>query len=230
MRRCLWCNETIEEVISFASLIYRRSDMKQMCMQCCNQLHPLENEEKKCSSCGKLCGDDVCPDCSVWKKVYPDYSFKHSSLYYYNDFSKAFIEKYKIAGDCELSKLFAYDLKRRLGPLEKKSLIIPIPMSEASRQKRGFNQVEVLLESAGIAYVPCLDNIGTGEKQSRKNKTERMKTEQPFILRPDKKAFIEGASIILVDDLYTTGRTLFHAADALKPHKPEHIETFSLFR
>ena len=36
--------------------------------------------------------------------------------------------------------------------------------------------------------------------------------------------------IILVDDVYTTGRTLFYAAECLLPYQPKKIRTFTLAR
>ncbi|HHJ5214051.1 TPA: phosphoribosyltransferase family protein, partial [Enterococcus hirae] len=41
---------------------------------------------------------------------------------------------------------------------------------------------------------------------------------------------IKGKKVLLVDDVYTTGQTLFHAASCLLPHAPEKIRTFSLAR
>ncbi|WP_423189998.1 ComF family protein [Alkalibacterium sp. f15] len=172
----------------------------------------------------------MCLDCRNWKKAYPEYDFKHHSLFYYNEFAKAYMEKYKIVGDCELSSLFASELRVYLGPIAKRSCIIPIPISQDSKRIRGFNQVELLLDSADIPYIKALENGGEGEKQSKKNKADRMKTQQPFLLKAEMKSLVTDASILLVDDLYTTGRTLFHAADALKQYSPKRIETFSLFR
>ncbi|WP_177188615.1 ComF family protein [Alkalibacterium subtropicum] len=140
------------------------------------------------------------------------------------------MEKYKIMGDCELSLLFADELKGYFRPVLEHSVLVPIPITEQSQAARGFNQVELLLESAGLPYVKALNNVGEGEKQARKNRRERLRMTQPFTLEYPAVSRLEGASVILVDDLYTTGRTLFHAADALKSALPGRIQTFSLFR
>lgn len=162
--------------------------------------------------------------------MYPDYPFKHESLFYYNSFAKEYMEKYKIIGDCELSLLFACELQTYFKSKLKQSVIVPIPTSEKSRTARGFNQVELLLESAGLPYIKALSHIGKGEKQARKNRGERMEMTQPFSLNSKEIPELEGYSVILVDDLYTTGRTVFHAADALRSCSPRSIQTFSLFR
>jgi len=172
----------------------------------------------------------LCSDCRDWKTIYPEYDFRHESLYYYNDFAGEILKKYKIAGDCELSLLFAGQLQECFRHFPQNSLIIPIPVSAASHLKRGFNQVEILLENAGIRFSSSLENVGRGEKQSKKNREERMRTAQPFWVKPDFEGQIHGRPVVLVDDLYTTGRTLFHAVDALKALSPSSVQSFSLFR
>ena len=140
------------------------------------------------------------------------------------------MEKYKIMGDCELSLLFSSDLTNYFKKKPKQIVIVPIPVSGASQTARGFNQVELLLEGAGIPYLKALKNIGKGEKQARKKKTERMEMVQPFVLDEELVPMLEGTSVLVVDDLYTTGRTLFHAAEALQSCSLRSLETFSLFR
>lgn len=193
-------------------------------------MDPVADAAHKCISCCKLSEKEQCQDCLNWKRRYPDYPFKHESLFYYNSFAKEYMEKYKIMGDCELAHLLASELRSHFRRKLKQSVLVPVPVSEKSRAKRGFNQVELLLESAGVPYVKALNNIGTGEKQARKNKSDRMKMIQPFTLDQKMISQLEGKSVILVDDLYTTGRTVFHAADALKSCSPGSIQTFSLFR
>lgn len=230
MNRCVWCKENIAEQFSFAMLFYRNPKMKQICERCYSQLHLVNSEKSRCLKCEKISTEDICSDCMNWKNKYPTYNFKHNSLFYYNVFAREYMEKYKIMGDCELASLFATELSDYLSPFSSESLVVPIPISEASRKERGFNQVELLLESADIAYLPCLRNVGQGIKQSKKNRMDRLETRQSFELKMAFSTSVAGASIILVDDLYTTGRTLFHAADALSRYSPKSIQTFSLFR
>lgn len=230
MSTCIWCQEKCTEHFLFSYLFYRNPPQKLLCEHCTEQLNPVKNESAKCLGCEKRSNIHYCEDCLYWKKIYPNYVFKHRSLYYYNDFAREYMERFKIMGDCELSSVFADELRRSLRSRVKRSLIIPIPISQQSKEQRGFNQVELLLTRAGIPYTSGLKHIGQGEKQAKKNKTERMSGSQPFIVDADKISLIKGASLIIVDDLYTTGRTMFYAADALKQYDPQKIETFSLFR
>lgn len=230
MSKCLWCKGTIEYSMSFSLLFYEQPTESRLCNGCRDSLSFVADEMYKCSSCCKLSDKDQCQDCLNWKQHYPNYPFKNESLFYYNTFAKEYMERYKILGDCELSLLFSCELRRYFKPKLKDSVIVPIPISYSSKVVRGFNQVELLLESAEIPYITMLKNVGKGEKQAKKKRSERMNMNQPFILDKDLISHIDGRSIIIVDDLYTTGRTLFHAADALKSCYSGNIQTFSLFR
>lgn len=233
MSKCLWCHDRVDTPMTFSKLfIEKPANLAQgtMCSSCYLALDPVFATSQKCISCCKRSEKEQCQDCLAWKQCYPDYPFRHESLFYYNSFAKEYMEKYKIMGDCELSLLFSSELKNHFKGKVGKSIVIPIPVSEKSQSARGFNQVELLLESAGVPYLKALSHIGEGEKQARKNRSERMEMKQPFIVDQEMIPQLKGASVILADDLYTTGRTLFHAADALKCCSLGSLETFSLFR
>lgn len=230
MTQCLWCEEKIEIALTFSGLFLEKAKKEYICNTCMNRLEPVSNKHDQCGTCCKPSKDKQCQDCLKWKKIYPDYDFKHRSLFYYNHFAKEYMEKYKIMGDCELALLFSSQLNNCFKSRLKDSIFIPIPISGKSLIVRGFNQVELLLENAGISYIRALENISEEEKQAKKNKKERMEMKQPFVLKNGVESQLKGKNVILVDDLYTTGRTLFHAADSLKNCFPASIKTFSLFR
>lgn len=65
--------------------------------------------------------------------------------------------------------------------------------------------------------------------QSKKTRKERMRLQQPFAIKKKTKK-IKNCSVILVDDIYTTGRTLFHAAAVINDCYPKSLNTFTLAR
>ena len=76
-------------------------------------------------------------------------------------------------------------------------------------ETRLFDQVKGLL--GDLPYDDCLrmKEEHCLKKQSHKIRKERMKTPQPFELKRRKSA----PYIVLIDDIYTTGRTLYYAQE-----------------
>ncbi len=99
-------------------------------------------------------------------------------------------------------------------------LAVPIPLSDKRRKERGYNQTDLLfqeiLEMRAIPYDPaCLVRIRNTPKQSLLNKEEREKNLQ-MAFHINKGKDIRGKTILLVDDIYTTGTTMETAAKELR--------------
>jgi ComF family protein len=91
-------------------------------------------------------------------------------------------------------------------------LILPIPLHESRKRKRGYNQsakfAEGLSEKLNIPFSDnCLARVINTQTQTRKTKLNRWENvSEVFILKdPDR---IIGKNILLVDDVITTGATI----------------------
>ncbi|MCA9766104.1 MAG: ComF family protein [Carnobacterium sp.] len=233
MLTCLCCGKQETEKVLLKDIVYfKKLVSANRCQTCQSRLAPLANEVTCLGCCRiKQDGNDWCLDCIKWKKTYPDYPFSHTALFQYNSFLKEWLENFKYKGDYRLAKLFDQELTDYFNAKNQKNKkCIPIPISQASMELRGFNQVEELLTSAGIEFYPALVHIGTGKKQSSKNRKERMESDQPFKLDEKYCKQLKNKRVILIDDVYTTGRTLFHAAELLRQAEATTIETFSIAR
>ena len=224
--KCVWCKQVVTKNLTFMEILNPFLVQEYfLCAKCQQKFEPLIGG---CKLCGKPTVQSICSDCQYWQRKYPNYSFKHTALYHYNEGFHEWMEQYKYWGDYQLRYTFSYELKRYFKD-KKSCLIIPIPLSKEKREKRGFNQVEGFLEAIGIKYQPILSKKNDTLPQAKKGRYERLKMKQPFSLNID-GGLIENQDIILVDDIYTTGRTLFYAAECLLPYHPKKIMTFSLAR
>lgn len=202
-----------------------------LCRECQSNCVELQSV-LTCKGCGRKWESDVlCEDCIRWQQLYPDYSFRNEALYEYNDFMKEWMERYKFKGDFRFREVFAAPLKERLKwEIKQGWKIVPIPISQNSLSIRGFNQVVGMLDFAQVPYTELFTHIGTGAKQSTKNRKQRMTSSQPFALLNEQKGLVEKQKILLIDDVYTTGRTLFHGADCLFAHGAEEVQTLTIAR
>ncbi|WP_161878360.1 ComF family protein [Alkalibacterium sp. MB6] len=140
------------------------------------------------------------------------------------------MEAFKFNGDAELGQVFSKEVKAMLQKEDKHTVIVPIPISQRSKEIRGFNQTEIVLKQAGIIYQNCLEHIDNPENQSKKDRRNRMLSPQPFHVIDSEVGLLKQKKVVIVDDVYTTGRTLFHAADAVSQCGPTSIKTITLFR
>jgi competence protein ComFC len=122
--------------------------------------------------------------------------------------------------------VFAESVKNRLTTIEANHFV-PIPLSNERLYERGFNQAEAILVEAGFPPTHLLTRIHS-EKQSKKTRSERIHLPQVFQIFDEIN--LEGKMIVLVDDVYTTGSTLRHAAKLLKRAGAHHIQSITLAR
>ncbi|RAP34833.1 hypothetical protein DID77_00220 [Candidatus Marinamargulisbacteria bacterium SCGC AG-439-L15] len=95
----------------------------------------------------------------------------------------------------------------------------PVPLHEKRRKKRGFDPVETLfspfIQAFGLPYEPILERVKATPPLFDFNPNERAQLlETAFQVRPGLS--VEGATIVLLDDILTTGTTLKTLAKCLK--------------
>ena len=100
-------------------------------------------------------------------------------------------------------------------------------MHPEKKIQRTFAHVDELLKSARIPFTHLLEKTGT-EAMGEKSKAERLAMEPLFTLKPG--TTLQPGTYILVDDIYTTGTTLRHAATVLKEAGATRVEAVTLIR
>lgn len=105
-------------------------------------------------------------------------------------------------------------------PAGEEEILVPVPTDERRRRARGFNQATLLAQElsriwgmpmceALVRVRRCAPQTGLNEQQRRENLVGCMAVKERSVSQ------IRGRSVLLIDDVYTTGSTASEAARAL---------------
>lgn len=112
-------------------------------------------------------------------------------------------------------------------------VLIPIPMHIKKKRKRGFNQSEeiakLISETTGIKLSTTLIKIKETKPQMELNRKERLENIKNCFTIIDKKE-IENKTILLLDDVYTTGTTMDECAKILKENGTKEVWGITIAR
>ncbi|WP_368668740.1 ComF family protein [Sporosarcina sp. 6E9] len=147
-----------------------------------------------------------------------------TALYEYNDAMRDYLHQYKFLQDIALANVFKNELR---DVVKSKVNIIPIPMHPKRKVARTFSHVEELLKCARISYSDVLEKKDD-ETMGEKSKKERLAISPLFNLKSN--AIIEYEPYLIIDDIYTTGTTLRHAAALLIEAGAKEVEAVTLIR
>lgn len=116
--------------------------------------------------------------------------------------------------------------------IKEADLLIPVPMHEKKKRQRGFNQAELLGEGLGKRIgIPCLLNnlrrIRETTPQSKLSSLQRKENLKGAfdLLLPDE---IRGKTVLLIDDIFTTGTTVNECAKVLYQGGAKKVIFFGL--
>ena len=153
------------------------------------------------------------------------YAFDQAwSVCLYNQSAQKLLHAFKYNSKTSLSKTFVplmVDfIDRHHIPLQKFDLISPIPLHPVRLRERGYNQSALLSLPLGQHYgISHSENLLIRQKathtQTELGAKQRW-TNMEGAFKIKNSTDVAGKSIVLVDDLFTTGATLNSAAQVLK--------------
>ncbi len=117
--------------------------------------------------------------------------------------------------------------------LERADLVLPMPLSPVRLRERGFNQAFELARrlAPGKTDAGLLIRTRDTPAQSGLTRAERLRNLQgAFAIEPLRASQVRGRRIVLVDDVMTSGASLFSAAQALRTGGAAHVSAIVLAR
>ena len=201
------------------------------CADCWHRVHFLA--PPWCAACAaplpfETDGDQNCASCLAK----PPRHDGIRAVVAYGDATSQIALRLKYGGKVGLAKMIASGLKRHLPENGPQLMIVPVPLHWTRLWSRSFNQsaliARALARDSDVRVVPDLlvrkrrTPLLRGMSQAERKRT----VNTAFILNPKWTGRLDGARIILVDDVYTTGATTDACIKALKKNGAAWVQIF----
>lgn len=207
-----------------------RPQGEKICFGCLKKLKPVA--APWCMICGKGLASEgtLCEDCRKGRM----HAYRRArALYDYPSLAPS-VYRFKYGGRREYKDFFGEEMARYLGEFIRMTGaegLIPVPLHPKRMRKRGYNQAAELAKVLGRKLgLPVYENILFRVKNTAPLKEQNYKERQNNL----KKAFlvrkndVKLKTIILIDDIYTTGATVDEAAMALREGGAENVYVVTL--
>lgn len=230
---CELCHLPLNYPLNWKSLFSKKPFIENHCCEECFRTFKMIRDNKNiCRYCMKevRVGKNICSDCQYWLEKEGKIESYHRALFNYDEAMQHYFREYKFKGNIKLAKVFSKEIHQGLYYELNERIIVPIPMSQTSFLKRGFNPVEEFLVQAEIPFLKIINKNQETVPQSSKNRAERLQLEQPFVIDYKLKRQVKRRKVIIVDDIYTTGQTIHLAKKCLLENGIRTDFTFSLTR
>lgn len=168
-----------------------------------------------CKRCGYPSERRICK----WCRYEPPWFDGARSWARYSGELRAAILHLKTQENSDLASTLAGHLVEILSKSWAIDLIVPIPLSIARLQMRGFNQAELLAEAlTHLVRLPILIKALVRVRDTEFQRTLRRADREQNVKRAfkaDRRSFA-GMKILVVDDIFVTGATINSASKAIK--------------
>ena len=195
-----------------------------LCKNCSQGIELIDGEV--CAKCGeKLIEGAFCGNCEN-----RNYHFKSNrSASYYTDISTKIVKRFKYGKRRYISVPMAKMMCANTDYFKDVDIVTFVPISKRRLKERGFNQAQDLATNIGkiiskpvIAIFRKIDN---GKHQSELSQADRLKNLVGSIEILENNENFKNKTILIVDDVFTTGATLDECSKVALKLKPKIIKT-----
>ena len=177
-------------------------------------------KEPCCMKCGKQLKKEekeYCGDCNQREHFYQ----QGTALYDYGSMADS-IFRFKYGGRMEYALFYGKELYERKGSwlhAIRPDALVPVPIHPARKRKRGYNQAELIArELSRHTGIPVNTSLVHRDKNTMPLKNLSYAERQNNLKRAFKMGQndVKLSTIVIIDDIYTTGSTVDSMAQALR--------------
>jgi len=201
-----------------------------LCNDCSTSLHFLENI---CPVCGEILSLGNCEKCEN-----AEFHFDLArSLYHFDPLLQKLIHEFKYNEMTVISKFLAEEAAfylKEYKPFARIDYLVPIPLHRVKKRMRGFNQAELLTRNLAplinckhAAKLIVRNRFTT--TQTKLNRSERKQNVADAFM-VNKRYSVKGKSILIMDDVFTTGATTNSISKMLKASGAEKVYVLTIAR
>ena len=208
-----------------------------LCGKCRLSL-PYLDQLQACPTCGAPWGRGICCECNrqtlSWRGMERFPLDGCASATMLSTATRRMVTVFKDRGEERMAGVLANIMANTMPPSwYNGSLLVPIPARKRAQRTRGFDHMQIIVkelsDTTGIPYLRLLEQ---GQRRDQRELDARQRLENmrgSIKVKPGKRALVP-KRVILVDDVFTTGATLFTAADALRRAGAEEVLGLTFIR
>ena len=198
-------------------------------MLCSNCYHKTFSElESRCYKCNKITSQNrVCTSCASSSRIRRAWW-----LAPYGGVAKDLIRQTKFSRKRGYARKLGEYLADSLPYLPENTIVVSAPTASARVRRRGFDHAQLIAQSFANQRHLAYKNIlirRSQDDQIGKRRLERIKQMQNSISIKN-SADIKGKTILLIDDVITTGATVEAAATILRSQGASHVDVAVISR
>lgn len=196
-----------------------------LCHRCRVNL-PYLDQLKACPICGAANGIHICTECNRfildWKQFdsFPLEGCVSTTML--TSRTRRMVTCYKDRGEQRLASILASFMADVLPcSWKQEAAIVAVPTRKAAKRERGFDHMQLLAQQLEIqTQIPLVHALSVQTRKDQRllgGKDRLQNMTGSFTLRPNAQTeLLPYRHILLIDDVMTTGATLFAAANTLR--------------